>query len=92
MTHTDAALADLTAAQDAFDPVSDELSAARAAFKRSRTAANLARFHAAEAAFAVALMACDVAHADVEQAEARDAADAFTVELEARLAAEPCFL
>lgn len=56
-------------AKDAFVPHADELDAARAACKRSRSNKNLARYRAALQAFKEALAAVHDAHAAVAAAE-----------------------
>lgn len=91
-TRTDAALANLDAAQEAFVPHATELRHAREAFKRSRSKKNWARFEAAEHAFSAALQVCDDAHEALMDARDADAAETAERERAERAAAEPTFL
>jgi hypothetical protein len=91
MTNLDYALAALTAAQDAFDVIASEHTLALAAFKRSRSKANIARLAAAQEAFDDAFDEIQSLHMGVEDAEALDDALEAAATKAAAAAAEPMF-
>lgn len=91
MTNFEIAHAKLTAAQDAFDAIAAENTAARNALKRSKSKANIARYCAAATAFDAALEEIQKLHDAVEDAEVLDAALAAQAEKSEMDAMQPTF-
>ena len=73
MTALDRTAYALRAAEDAFTPVARELSNARAAFAKSRSQKNAARFSEASKAFDAALVEIEALRAAAEAAEIAEA-------------------